>query len=308
MNNIRENKGNSLLELPDNYTVIDIETTGLDSSLDNILEISAIKVRNNTIIDSFSSLVHYAEELPEFITELTGITNDMVKDAPILDMVLNNFYNFIGNDILIGHNVNFDINFLYDSLKNNANKYLSNDFVDTLRLSRKVIKELDHHRLSDLLSYYKIDNSNQHRALADCNYTFEIYNNLKKDIYALYGSFEDFTSSIKRTRKAYDLTVTVDYIDEDNYFYGKNVVFTGTLQKMPRVEAQQTVVNLGGTVSDNVNKKTNCLVMGTQDYSKIKSEKSNKQRKAEEYILKGQDIVILTENVFYDILNEINNN
>lgn len=308
MNNIRENKGNSLLELPDNYTVIDIETTGLDSSLDDILEISAVKVRNNTIADSFSSLVHYAEELPEFIIELTGITNDMVKDAPSLDMVLNNFYNFIGDDILIGHNVNFDINFLYDNLKKNANKYLSNDFVDTLRLARKVIKELDHHRLSDLLSYYKIDNSNQHRALADCNYTFEIYNNLKKDIYALYGNFEDFANSIKRTRKAYDLTVTVDYIDEDNYFYGKNVVFTGTLQKMPRVEAQQTVVNLGGTVSDNVNKKTNCLVMGTQDYSKIKSEKSNKQRKAEEYILKGQDIVILTENVFYDILNEINNN
>ena len=77
---------------------------------------------------------------------------------------------------------------------------------------------------------------------------------------------------------------------------------------MPRVEAQQTVVNLGGTVSDNVNKKTNCLVMGMQDYSKTKSEKSNKQRKAEEYILKGPDIVILTENVFYDILNEINNN
>lgn len=308
MNNIRENKGNSLLELPDNYTVIDIETTGLDSSLDDILEISAVKVRNNTITDSFSSLVHYAEELPEFITELTGITNDMVKDAPSLDIVLNNFYNFIGDDILIGHNVNFDINFLYDNLKKNANKYLSNDFVDTLRLARKVIKELDHHRLSDLLSYYKIDNSNQHRALADCNYTFEIYNNLKKDIYALYGNFEDFANSIKRTRKAYDLTVTVDYIDEDNYFYGKNVVFTGTLQKMPRVEAQQTVVNLGGTVSDNVNKKTNCLVMGMQDYSKIKSEKSNKQRKAEEYILKGQDIVILTENVFYDILNEINNN
>lgn len=308
MNNIRENKGNSLLELPDNYTVIDIETTGLDSSLDDILEISAVKVRNNTITDSFSSLVHYAEELPEFITKLTGITNDMVKDAPSLDIVLNNFYNFIGNDILIGHNVNFDINFLYDNLKKNANKYLSNDFVDTLRLARKVIKELDHHRLSDLLSYYKIDNSNQHRALADCNYTFEIYNNLKKDIYALYGNFEDFANSIKRTRKAYDLTVTVDYIDEDNYFYGKNVVFTGTLQRMPRVEAQQTVVNLGGTVSDNVNKKTNCLVMGMQDYSKIKSEKSNKQRKAEEYILKGQDIVILTENVFYDILNEINNN
>ena len=308
MNNIRENKGNSLLELPDNYTVIDIETTGLDSSLDDILEISAVKVRNNTITDSFSSLVHYAEELPEFITELTGITNDMVKDAPSLDIVLNNFYNFIGNDILIGHNVNFDINFLYDNLKKNANKCLSNDFVDTLRLARKVIKELDHHRLSDLLSYYKIDNSNQHRALDDCNYTLEIYNNLKKDIYALYGSFEDFANSIKRTRKAYDLTVTVDYIDEDNYFYGKNVVFTGTLQRMPRVEAQQTVVNLGGTVSDNVNKKTNCLVMGMQDYSKIKSEKSNKQRKAEEYILKGQDIVILTENVFYDILNEINNN
>lgn len=297
-------KGKSLLELPDNYTIIDIETTGLDPHIDDILEISAIKVKNNEILDSFSSLINISYYIPEFITELTGITNEMCKNAPNIDKVLLDFYNFIGNDILIGHNINFDINFLYDNLEKHHNLHLQNDFIDTLRLSRKINTELKHHRLINLIEFYNIETSKQqHRALNDCEYEFIIYNNLKNSILTKYDSVEKFNKDFYCKIKASDINSSVEIINTDNYFYKKNVVFTGTLNKMTRKEAMKIVASLGGINSDSINKLTNILILGIQDYSKINDNKSNKQKKAEQYILAGQDLVIMTENVFYDLIN-----
>ena len=150
----RKYKGKSLLELPKTYTIIDIETTGLDPKLDDILEVSAIKVINNKTIDSFTSFVSLPYSIPDFITNLTGITNEMIENAPAIEKVLLNFYNFIGNDILVGHNINFDINFLYDNLEKYHNIYMKNNFIDTLRLSRKINSELKHHKLSSLIEFY----------------------------------------------------------------------------------------------------------------------------------------------------------
>lgn len=301
--NIREKKGNSLIKLPDSYSIIDIETTGLDPDYDYILEISAIKVKNNKIEDTFSSLVKYSENISDFITELTGITNEMVSNAPSLKNVLTNFINFIKDDILIGHNINFDINFLYDNCLKELKKPLTNDFVDTLRISRRLNKEMIHHTMSDLLNLYNIDNSNQHRALNDCEYTFEIYNKMKNDIIQKYTSIDEFIKTQGIKFKAKDIKTTAEQFDIDNPFYNKQIVFTGTLIEMTRKEAMQLVANVGGINSDNVNKNTNFLILGIQDYKKIKNKKSNKIKKAEELILKGYDLKIISENTFYDIMN-----
>src|SRR5699024_10738657 len=96
---IRKNKGQSLLAFPDNYTVFDIETTGLDSKYDEIIEIGALKIKNNKIIDQFSFLIKPTSPIGEFITELTGITNEMVSDAPNINEILPKFLEFIGDDI-----------------------------------------------------------------------------------------------------------------------------------------------------------------------------------------------------------------
>lgn len=305
--NTREYKGKSLLSLPNDYVIIDIETTGLDPKYDHIIEISAIKVMNNKMTNKFTSLIKN-ERIPEFITELTGISTEMTKDAPPLKNVLNDFYTFINDSILLGHNVNFDINFLYDKLKE-INLTLKNDFVDTLRLSRIINKELKHHRMTDLLKYYNINNSNQHRALNDCEYTHTIYNNIKNKIINDYGNIELLLSESKQVKswRASDIVATNNDYNEDNYFYGKEVVFTGALEKMTRKEAMQIIVNLGGNNRDTVTNNTNYLILGNNDYNPIlRGKKSSKLIKAEKLKLDGKDIEILSENVFYDILKENN--
>lgn len=303
--NTREYKGNSLLLLPSDYIIIDIETTGLDPKYDDILEISAIKIKNNLITDKFTSLIKN-ENVPEFIAELTGINTEMTKNAPPLKNVLNEFYTFIKDFILLGHNVNFDINFLYDKLME-IDFILKNDFVDTLRLSRRINKELKHHRMTDLLKYYNIDNSKQHRALNDCEYTYSIYNNIKKKIINDYGNIELLLNKNNHSKmwKASDIVATNDNYDEDNFFYNKEVVFTGVLERMTRKEAMQIIADLGGNNRDTVTNETNYLVLGNNDYNPIlRGKKSNKLIKAEKLKLAGKDIEILSENVFYDILKE----
>ena len=88
------------------------------------------------------------------------------------------FKKFLGNDIIIGHNVNFDIDFIYDSMVDNLGEYLSNDYIDTLRISRKLLPELKHHKLDNLIDYFNLTKRNEHRALNDCVLTNQVYINL----------------------------------------------------------------------------------------------------------------------------------
>ncbi len=176
----REYKGKSLFSFPSDFTVVDIETTGLFGGGAEIIEVSALKYRADEKVDSFSSLIkpHYA--IPRFITELTGITNAMVKGAPDRIPVLSEFYDFVGQDVIVGHNVNFDVNFLYDELSFYLGKRLTNDFVDVLRLSRRYLPFLENHKQVTVASYFSIDPSGAHRALRDTEICAENFLRLKK--------------------------------------------------------------------------------------------------------------------------------
>lgn len=300
-------KGKSTIDLLSDYIVFDIETTGLDSSYDEVIEIGAIKVKNNKTVSKFNSLVKPKNEIDEYITELTGITNEMVKDAPTIEEVLPDFMDYIGNDILIGHNVNFDINFIYDNLYRNKLDVLTNDFIDTMRISRKLLPELPHHRLIDLAKYFKIDSTNNHRSLKDCEITMNVYENLKEIALQKYDNVDEFKNAFKKHKKeglrAKDIVSTNTDFDVDNLFYDKYVAITGTLEKMQRKEAMQIIVDLGGHCEDNVTKKTNYLILGNNDYNPIlRGKKSSKLIKAETLKLEGKDIEIISENVFYDII------
>ena len=306
-NTLKRNKGNSLLDFPDNYTIVDLETTGLDPYYDEIIEISGLKVKNNKITKTFSSLIKPKRKIDEFITELTGITNEMVANSPSINEIITDFIEFIEDDIIVGHNVNFDINFLYDNYMKVTNKELKNDYIDTMRLARNLLKDLRHHRLKDLINYYKIEATSFHRALSDCNSTFSIYKCIKNDVIVQYNTIENFIIELKKRQegvKAKDITTTNKNFDSDNILYNKSCVFTGKLEKMDRRQAMQKVVDLGGLVQDNINKETNFLIIGSFDYcSNIKGNKSNKIKKAELMKANGRDIEILSENIFYDIIN-----
>lgn len=309
---VREQKGKSLIDIPNSYVVFDIETTGLDPEYDEIIEIGAVKIKDGIEVEKFNTLIKPEYDIDEFITELTGITNEMVKNAPSIDEVLPKFMDFIKDYIVIGHNVNFDINFIYDNLERLNISPITNDFIDTLRISRRLIPELKHHKLSDLANYFNIDTKGSHRSLKDVEITCEVFNNLNTIVKEKYQNIENFKEACKPKShsgfKASDITTTNTEFDEENMLYNKYVVITGTLEKMLRKEAMQIIADLGGHCQDGVNKDTNYLILGNNDYNPIlRGKKSSKLLKAENLKLKGQDIDIISENVFYDIIPEIVN-
>lgn len=292
-------KGKSLLNLPKDYCVVDLETTGLDPEFNEIIEMAAIRVRNGQIVDTFSVLVKPNEELDEFIQKLTGITNGMLANAENIEVVLPEFLNFLGDDILIGHNINFDVNFIYDNIQRLKNVPFSSDYVDTMRISRHVLPEMKHHRLKDLVEKFGIIHEQEHRALSDCRATFEVLNNLQKLILEYDIDLNRFGGKLK----ASDITTQNTEFDTTHPLYEKCCVFTGTLEKMTRRQAMQLVVDAGGKCGDNVTSKTDFLVLGNFDYSSgVKGNKSGKLKKAEKMILEGKDITILSENAFYAML------
>lgn len=301
-------KGKSVIEFPEAYIVMDVETTGLSTEYDEIIEVAALRVQNGEVVGQFSTLVRPENEISEFVTELTGITNAELSAAEPIETILPDFKDFIGADILVGHNINFDVNFLYDAFCRCSGYIMQNDFVDTMRIARKLLPELEHHRLDDLIRYCGIEERETHRALNDCHKTFDIYRRMRTAAEETFGTIEAFKKAFKRKPAPHlDLTtITPDdgaEFDETHLFYGKTCVFTGKLENLTRKEAAQLVVNVGGNVENSVTKKTNFLVMGGFDYcTSLKDGKSSKRKKAESLILKGADLQILTETDFFDIL------
>ncbi|MEY8462898.1 3'-5' exonuclease [Streptococcus merionis] len=175
--NQRPFKGQSLVAKLGDYTVVDIETTGMVGKQARIIEISAIRVRDNQIVADFSMLINPHQRLTPFIKNLTGINDLMLSTAPELPDVLTAFYDFLGDDVIIGHNVHFDVNALYDNLLEVHGLQLTNDMVDTLRLSRRFL-DLPHHRLDDLTAYFSLTGRHKHRALNDCRLTHAVYQKL----------------------------------------------------------------------------------------------------------------------------------
>ncbi len=176
----REFKGNSLLKWVDDYVLVDIETTGLSPQTDEIIEIGAIKVKENKIVDQYDSLIRIDYPLNPFITNLTGITNEMLQKGKDSIQVLEEFMEFTGKDIIMGHNVNFDINFIYDKCEIYLDSYLKNDFVDTMRIAKKVIPNCKNYKLGTLAQMFDVDYKNAHRGLKDVEITYEVYNKLKE--------------------------------------------------------------------------------------------------------------------------------
>ena len=161
-------------------TVVDIETTGLSSYGAEIIEVSALRYRGDKFSAAFSSLIKPSAPIPYFITQLTGITNQMVADARERKEVLRDFAEFLAGDVIIGHNVNFDVNFLYDELSAHLGYTMSNDFVDVLKLSRKYLPDLSDHKQVTVASYFSLDVSGAHRALKDTELCAENYLRIKE--------------------------------------------------------------------------------------------------------------------------------
>ena len=166
------------------YVVFDIETTGLESQRDQILEIGAVKIKNGEYIGKFSTFVDPKCNIPEKIVKLTNINNSMVMGAPSQEEAVRDFLEFAKGTVLVAHNAAFDTSFI----KFASNKYglgYDNVALDTLALARMLLPELKSHKLNKLCEYYKIKLEGHHRAVNDAEATasllLKLFEQLEKD-------------------------------------------------------------------------------------------------------------------------------
>ncbi len=157
-----------------NYVVFDLETTGLEASKDEIIEIGACKIENGKIVSVFSTFVKPSKNIPSEIVKLTGITDAMVKDAPTINYVLPDFYKYCYGSTLVGHNVNFDLGFIY-----NVAKKFSYDFdnpkMDTMEMARSKLPGLRNYKLHTIVERLGVILENAHRAVNDATATAKVF-------------------------------------------------------------------------------------------------------------------------------------
>lgn len=169
------------MRVTDTYVCIDLETTGLDAKRDKIIEIGAVKVENNTITGKWKSFVNPGRKLDEKIVELTGIRNEQLADAPKIGEVLPEFLEFAGEQVLLGHGVLFDFSFLKRAAVNERMTF-ERQGIDTLKIARKYLQELESRSLGSLCRHYGISHS-AHRALEDAAATAALYGKLVENFY-----------------------------------------------------------------------------------------------------------------------------
>jgi len=277
------------------FIVLDIETTGINCNADRIIEISAVRYEHFQEVSTFSTLVNPQRPLPDFISRLTGISQNDLQSAPTWDSIQRDFLDFIGDLPLIGHNIrSFDLRFIEKAI----GYEIDSPVIDTLDLSRYAFPELSSHKLSYLNSALSIGTQTSHRALADVRTTFAVLiaslyelaheNSVPITDYACEQAQAQAECKLNSppTRKYWEhidiksITPTCAEIDTSCPLCGKSIVFTGTLS-LPREDAMQIAVNAGAVIKSSVSKKTDYLVIGVQDKDLVGEDGlSSKEEKA----------------------------
>ena len=163
----------------DDYVVFDIETTGLNKDFDKIIEIGALKYRNNILVSEFNYLVNPKIKIPEIITTITGIKDEDLINEDTIDNILPKFIDFIEDLPLIAHNSEFDLGFIDTNLKLLGMNKLNNKNIDTLLLAKKYLPQMYNYKLETLKKYFKIKQIS-HRAIGDCYTANHVYQECKK--------------------------------------------------------------------------------------------------------------------------------
>ncbi|MEH7388703.1 PolC-type DNA polymerase III [Bacillus sp. JJ1474] len=165
----------------DTYVVFDVETTGLSAVYDTIIELAAVKIHNGEIIDRFESFANPHHPLSATTINLTGITDDLVENAPEVDEVLQRFYEWSGDAILVAHNASFDMGFLNVGYKKIGLGKAANPVIDTLELARFLYPEMKNHRLNTLAKKFDVELTQHHRAIYDAEATGYLLLKMLKD-------------------------------------------------------------------------------------------------------------------------------
>lgn len=173
------NYGESVMT--DSFVCVDLETTGLDPKRDKIIEIGAVKVEQGEIIEEWETFVNPGRKLPDRIVELTGIHDEELAEAKPICEILPRLFAFLGENVLLGHSVLFDFSFLKKAAVNERLSF-ERQGIDTLRIARKYLKDLESRSLGALCQHYEIPHS-AHRAMEDARATAILYRKLAEEFY-----------------------------------------------------------------------------------------------------------------------------
>lgn len=179
-------KGDADTGFDGTFICFDIETTGLSAARDKITEIGAVKVENGVITDTFSTFANPEMPIPQKITQLTGITDDMVKDAPSQSEAVSAFLEFAGDNVLVAHNAPFDTSFIAKACEDMGRKY-NYTSIDTVAISRAILTDIKNCKLDTVAKFLRLGDFNHHRATDDAEMLARIFINLCQRLTDDYG-------------------------------------------------------------------------------------------------------------------------
>lgn len=277
-----------LIAYPNAYIVVDLETTGLNPVHDEIIEISALKYVENRLVDSFTRLVNPKQPINWKITQITGIDDDMVAQAPTIDRLLPEFLDFVGSDILMGYNFNFDIGFLVNKLSKYGYSTLTNDFVDVMQLAKLHLHNLANYKQTTVAKHFALSTQGAHRASVDCEMCAGCYWKLRE----LYQQAQS-SSPWQPTATGKNLQPLAD----------QSLVLLGELQQSSFHCLQGLIERLGGILQSKVTPETNMVIVGMGNANVLKQKDF---LQAESLKKQGYPLYLLQEASFIQSLHKKN--
>lgn len=282
------------------FHVIDVETANADYS--SICQIGVAEFKNGELISTWETLINPEDYFDSINTSIHGISSDMVENSPTFPEITDELQNMIGGKVLF-HHMPFDKVAINRTLLKYQLEIKNPIWIDSAKVVRRTWSEYSSSGYG-LKSITKSLNIifKHHNALEDAIATGKVVlKALEKNDWCI----EDCLKRIERPINIYKNSSTSIKMDgvPDGPLYGENLVFTGSLF-LTRAEAGKLAANLGCNVTNSVTKKTTILIVGTQESFKLNGyQKSSKHRKAEELLLKGGDLRIMSEDDFRDLLN-----
>lgn len=300
------------------FIAIDFETA--NSLRTSVCSIGIVQVKDGKIKEEVHTLINPLSEFHYYNTKIHGITEDMVMSAPTFEEFWPDFKGFVENQTIIAHNASFDISVLRASLTNFHESYPNFQYGCSYQIAKKVWPNLYNHKLSTVANYLGIS-LRHHDALEDARASALI---------TLHAMQKTRTNSVQELSHLHKLKIgvpnptkkqgarlkknktdaTIQLLETEvnmpntkHPFYGANIVFTGKMLSMTRMQAAQLAVNCGAICKGNVDSTTNVLVVGDNDLEKyVQGIKSTKMRKVEEMISHGLPIEIVGEQDFLRIV------
>ena len=241
--------------LDDTFVVFDIETTGLSKETESITEIGAVKVVDGKVIDRFSTFVNPERPIPAEITKLTGITNEMVADAPVITEILPRFLEFCQDAVLVAHNANFDTGFIRLNAERKCGIEVKNTVLDTLELSRSLLPELKKHKLDIVCEQMGVSLEGHHRAVNDAEATAEVFLKfidmlVEKEIYKVddINVFSSQTVNYKKLKAYHAIILAKDYVGLRNLYELISLSHIDYYFRRPRIPKSKLIQHREGLI------------------------------------------------------------